>query len=186
MDKKVTDNAKVLEDAFFAERDRELLDQLRGELAQSDLKKALSDACGIHDDSVLSALVQARMKPETLVAVTLIPMIFVAWADGNVAKKEREAVLQAAEERNMPVGCPARDLLESWLAERPEPQLLAVWKDYVRALSAAMSAEDRAVLKNDILNRARDVAAAAGGIMGFHKISDVEQVVLDDLAATFA
>jgi hypothetical protein len=60
----------------------------------------------------------------------------------------------------------SRELFERWLSERPPANLLAMWKDYVRALMETMSAEDRRFFKGRVLDRARGVAEAAGGFLG--------------------
>jgi hypothetical protein len=49
-----------------------------------------------------------------------------------------------------------------------------------------LSDETRQKLKEDLLGRARDVAKAAGGLLGMgRKVSKVEQAVLDELETTF-
>src|SRR5689334_13626321 len=85
-----------LEEAFFKERDQQLLAKLRGELSAMEEKAKVAHVTGIVEDHVLSTLVQAGVRTETLAAVTLIPLVEVAWCDGNVAPEERDAVLNAA------------------------------------------------------------------------------------------
>jgi hypothetical protein len=75
-------------------------------------------------------------------------------------------------------------LFERWLSQRPPANLLATWKDYVRALGETMSAEDRRFFKGRVLDRARE--AAGGGFLGIgSKMSAPEQKVLDELASAF-
>ena len=77
-------------------------------------------------------------------------------------------------------------MFERWLSERPPANLLAMWKDYMRALMETMSAEDRRFFKGRVLDRARGVAKAAGGFLGIgSKVSAPEQKVLDELASAF-
>ena len=87
---------RVLEDAFFRERDNRLMEKLRGELSAFEERRKVAHVTGIVEEHVLSSLVQAGVRAETLAAVTLIPLIEVAWCDGSVAPEEREAVLNAA------------------------------------------------------------------------------------------
>ena len=86
-----------LEEAFFKERDRHLLDKLRGELSAMEERKKLAHVSGIVEEHVLTSLVLAGVRAETLAAVSFIPMIEVAWCDGSVAPDERDVVLNTAE-----------------------------------------------------------------------------------------
>ncbi|MHC4405481.1 MAG: hypothetical protein ACYTG0_38025 [Planctomycetota bacterium] len=171
-----------LEDRFFHEHDQKLLEALREQTASKERKKALADASGITDDDLLGQLDKLDISGETVVALSLIPLIAVAWADGNVDVKERAAVLAAAEQKGIEKEHPAHQLLECWLKRKPDGSLLAVWKDYVATLSQTLSPSAKSALKEEVLGRARGVAEAAGGLLGFgSKVSKVEQAVLSDL-----
>ena len=173
---------KQLEDKFFHAHDQELLRALREAKASKERKKALADASGITDDDLLDQLDELDIGGETVVALSLVPLIAVAWADGNIDVKERAAVLAAAQQQGIERGHPGYQLLECWLKRKPDVSLLAVWKDYVGALSQTLSETAKSALKEDILGRARGVAEAAGGLLGLgNKVSKSEQAVLSDL-----
>ncbi|MHC4177614.1 MAG: hypothetical protein ACYSWU_08910 [Planctomycetota bacterium] len=161
---------RELEEKFFLERDRELLRALREEAASKERKKALADASGI-----------------TVAALSLVPLVAVAWADGSLDVKERQAILAAAEQKGMQKKeHPGYQLLQRWLKRKPDPKLLAVWRGYVAALAQPLSEDARDTLKEDLLGRARAVAEAAGGLLGLgNKISKSEQATLSDLAQVF-
>ncbi len=182
----ISGGRSMLEEKFFAERDRELLQALREEAASKERKKALADASGIADDALLDQLDELDLHGETLAALSLVPLIAVAWADGNVDVKERRAVLDAAEQKGIEKELPAYQLLERWLARKPDDKLMAVWKGYVATLSQKLSEPAKKALKEDLLGRARSVAEAAGGLLGFgNKVSKSEEAVLDDLEQAF-
>ena len=94
-------------------------------------------------------------------------------------------MLAKAQEEGVSQGNVSHELFQRWLAERPPANLLAMWKDYVRALMETMSAEDRRFFKGRVLDRARGMAEAAGGFLGMGKVSAAEQKVLDVLASAF-
>src|SRR5690606_28556710 len=102
--------------------------------------------------------------PETFAAMSLVPLVRVAWADRQVQQREREAILQAAAASGVEENSPAREMLDDWLETPPGEELMEAWKGYVRALVQNASAEDRQALKDSIVERARHVAEAAGGI----------------------
>lgn len=178
---------KALEDSFFAKRNKQLLDQLSQQVAAEKKRDALSAACGVTDEKVLDHLVSLDIGVETLAALCLVPLVQVAWADGTVAAKEREAILSAAADSGLNSGDTAYELLQGWLEEAPSDELLDAWKEYVSAFSKVIDAEVFAGLRDDLLGRAQQVAEAAGGMLGMgHKVSMSEQTVLNDLQQAFA
>jgi hypothetical protein len=182
----ITALRRELEDKFFLERDMELLEALREETASKEDKQALSDTSGIVDDDLLCQLVEIQVSHETVAAISLVPLIAVAWADGSIDIGERKAVLAAAAESGVDKQHAGYELLKCWLKNKPDAQLLEIWKNYVATLSLKLDEPSRALLKEGLLGRARTVAKAAGGILGLgNKISDSEQAVLEELERAF-
>lgn len=180
------DRRKALENEFFTKQNQELLEQLQAERKAEERRAALAQASGISDEAVLDEIARLELGPETLAALSLVPLVAVAWADGQCEDRERSAVLQAAEQSGLRSGDPAYRLLESWLDARPGQELLEAWKDYVGALGRNLGDRALDALKSDLLERARHVAEAAGGFLGLgNRVSKDEQVVLDELDRAF-
>ena len=179
------DRRKALEEEFFRKQDQKLREQLRAKEQQKKLKQALTDASGITREEGLARLIELGISAETVAALTLVPLVEVAWADGKVDDRERKAILRAAEEAEIGKianGTVAYALLENWLATRPPKSLRLAWEDYVKELCKTLTPEDRIRLER-VLDRARDVAVAAGGFLGVgKKISAEEEAVLAELA----
>jgi hypothetical protein len=115
-----------------------------------------------------------------------VPLVEVAWADGELAEKERRAVLSAAEANGVAEGSAGYELLESWLATRPGPELLRAWGEYMVALCAELDEGARRALERQILGRARAVAESAGGILGVvNKVSSREKALLAEIEKPF-
>ncbi|MBN2022239.1 MAG: hypothetical protein JW809_05550 [Pirellulales bacterium] len=175
-----------LENQFFLERDRELLQAMREQSAAKEKKKALSDASGITDDALLEKLIALDLCGETVVALSLFPLIAVAWADGSIAAKERQAALDAARQQGMDQTHSGYLLLERWLARKPDAGLLTAWKGHVATLVKTLDEPAKNALKANVLGRARAVAETAGGLLGFgNKVSKSEQAVLSELERAF-
>lgn len=180
------DKRKALLDSFFHEQDQNLLESLREEIKSQEIKAQLSAVSGIHDDAALDILVSQGIEPGSVAAVTLAPLVLVAWCDGNLHDKERAAILTGAAEHGVKKSDPAYRLLESWLKTAPKKELFDLWEGYVTALADAMPDSSRRVLRDQVMGWARDVAEAAGGILGLgSKISAAEQTTLDHLRAAF-
>ena len=88
--------AKALEDSFFAKENERILQELRAASARAEKKKEFQEYLNIDNDEIINALVDLEVEPETLVAFSLVPLVEVAWADGEIQPKEREKILTAA------------------------------------------------------------------------------------------
>ena len=172
---------RALEEAFFKERDRQLLEKLRSQLANFEEKRKLAHVTGIVEDHVLTSLTQAGVQAETLAAVALIPLVEVAWCDGTVAAEEREAILNAATQQGIHRGSPSHELLEHWLTERPDARIISAWEEYVHELARIMPGPTLEAMKKNILTRMTNVASAAGGFLGLSTISKHEQQKIDEI-----
>lgn len=174
---------KALENAYFHKQDSALLDQLRERMERLEGKTKLAAATGLQDESLLDRLVALQVEPESLSALRLVPLVEVAWADGTVHLRQREAVLAAADKAGVSPGTLAYETLERWLSSRPSPELLQAWKDYVHVQAQQMDRSALEAMRNDVMDRALFVAEAAGGILGFHKVAREERAMLEKLGA---
>ncbi|MFC0388673.1 hypothetical protein [Muricoccus vinaceus] len=174
----IDDRRKALEEAFFARQNAELIRRLHAPEGQ----KELSGSTGIQDPKVLERLEAHGIGANALAALSLAPLVLVAWADGTPEPEERRAILSAAGEAGIPTGGAAHALLDHWLAQHPPQDLLATWTDYVHALAP----EARAALHKDVIARAHQVAEASGGFLGLtSKVSPTEKAMLKRLEDAF-
>jgi uncharacterized membrane protein YebE (DUF533 family) len=122
------DRRKALEEEFFAKQNQRLTRQLEETMAAQAKQEALAAASGVTDASVLEQLAAIDLSGETVPALSFVPLIEVAWAEGRVDDKERNAILAAAEHAGLSTDSASYQLLEEWLRERPSARLLAAWK----------------------------------------------------------
>jgi hypothetical protein len=175
--------SKILEDRFFFTESLVLREQLARLKQQQETEEALSKVSGIVNKAVLKELVALRIRPETLSALCLVPIIEVAWADGTIAEEERQAVLEGAKKHGFGED---HEILKEWLLRKPDKPLMDAWKAYMSGLCEIIGNESLASLKTDILENARVVAEASGGFLGLiNPVSTMEKAVLDDIAAFF-
>ena len=171
-----------LEEAFFKERDQQLLQKLRGELSAMEERRSLAHVSGIVEEHVLTSLVQAGVSAETLAAVSFIPMIEVAWCDGSVAPVERDVVISTASAQGIHPGSATFEMLAHWLDERPDPRISEAWKEYVKEMAHLMPQQSLAAMKTQMLDRCARVADAAGGFLGLETASKRERAKIDEFA----
>lgn len=179
------DRKKALEDAFFHAEEEKQIQKMRAELDKKSGRDDLRSVSGISDDAVLDQLVATGVTGRTVAALSLVPLLRVAWADGKMDERERDAVLAAAQGKGIEVGSAAFQLLHGWLDRAPSDALFDSWKAYIRELSSSLVTPQRALLKKQILDFANDVAKAAGGILGMRKVSAAEERALAEIQAAF-
>ena len=127
----------------------------------------------------------AQVDIKKIAALSLVPLIEVAWADGEIQSNERTAILQGAHGKGLEQGTDGYELLESWLKKRPAPALLDAWEGYIKALASQLNDEQNRLLKNQIVGFAKMVAASAGGFLGIGKVSASEEKVLSRIESAF-
>ena len=176
---------KALEEQFFRDLDAKHVERMHQDSANKEAKIALRDASGIADDSLLEGLIQLGISVDTLSAISLVPLVEIAWADHNMDEDEKHAIVRAAEAKGIAIGTSAHELLTDWLVKRPDNALFAAWKDYVGELLEQLTDAQRIVLYHQVIKRTRDVAQAAGGFLGVKTVSKTETDVLADLNAVF-
>jgi hypothetical protein len=177
---------RALEDEFFYRVDQKLREQLRAKMQTEQDCKQLSAETGIRDETVLKELVDVGITTDTMLALSLVPLVQVAWADRIVQEKEREAILKAAAEQGRGIGSASFQMLEHWLESPPEEKVMQAWKDYVGDLCKTLDSARVAALRDDVISHAREVAEAAGGLLGLGAVSEKEQAVLEELEQAFA
>ena len=174
-----------LENQFFYKVDQELIRQLRAKAEAEKGRERLALVTGIGDEAMIAKLLDAGITPETLVALSFVPLIKVARADRVIEQKERRAILDAAAEAGVEPDTVCYQILTGWLEEEPDESLVQAWHDYVHHLCETLPPEEIVGIQNDILRRSREVAQAAGGLLGLGAISKAEEEGLMHIESAF-
>lgn len=179
------DRRKALEEVFFRKESERLRSELQIRRERENRAHSLGEASGITDQDLLARLVGLGIEAETVAALSLVPLVEVAWADGKMEEQERDAILRGARASGIEAGTPSDGLLELWTRERPPAGLMASWKSYIGAMAGELSAEQRWRLEETLIGRARAVAEAAGGFLGIGRVSASEESVLEEMKRAF-
>jgi len=179
------DRGRALENQFFDKDNQQKLAAMKQKLDGQGTRDELRKASGMTDDAVLDKLVTLGLRANTIAALSLVPLIEVAWADGKIQDNERTAILQGAHGKGLDRGKPGYELLETWLGTRPGHELFEAWEAYIKALASQLNDEQNRLLRTQIIGFAKMVAASAGGVFGIGKVSAAEDKVLKRIEATF-
>jgi tellurite resistance protein len=178
------DRRRGAEEAFFARQNEQLRVRLRASDKTGANAAELAAASGLRNSAVLDGLAALNVGPEGAAALSLTPLVAVAWADGDVSAKERAALLAAARNAGFAETDASYKLFAGWLDGPPPAALMSRWKDYATTLLGGMTPEAAEAFCHEILERARAIAASAGGVLGFGSVSDAEKAVLAEIEST--
>jgi hypothetical protein len=170
-----------LEKTFFAGNSPRQWEKLRKKTEHEERREMLRRVVAIQDEAFLNRLIALDIGPERAMVLRLTPLIFVAWADGSVSPRERDAILRAASEQGVTAEKLARQVLGDWLTRKPDPRILDQWKEYIGRIWNRFTTDEQMQLRANLLGATREVANAAGGILGIGAISTAERQLLDEL-----
>ena len=177
------ERGRALEAAFYRSDPDPWRELRRSEAIAAE---AIAEASGLGDRTLAGRLASLGIRAETLAALTLLPLVEVAWADGKMDAREKAAVLSGAESTGIDAENPSHGLLRLWLEDRPAPDLTSIWREFIAAVCRELAPDERRRLRANVVGRARRVAEAAGGILGLGShVSAEEEAVLADLERAF-
>ncbi|HEY2387705.1 MAG TPA: hypothetical protein VGK30_12140 [Candidatus Binatia bacterium] len=170
---------KAFEEEYFKKKDAQLVDKLKAVFHRKLDRESIKKMTGITSDRVLDNLVQLSLSGEGMAAFNLYPLLEVAWADNVVSEPEIRAVLDAAHDHGIPRGSVAHKLLDDGLQNRPNEDSRKAWYMYAEELRKTLSPQELATFRQDLLDYARRVATASGGIFNMvFQVSHNEHQVL--------
>jgi len=175
----------ALEDLFF-QKDQDTRANIQAAAKDSKAVESLKLVSGIENGAVLEKMVAMGIKSDTLTALSVVPLIRVAWADGHLDDKERKAILAGAEAAGIYAGSHGYLLLDKWMESQPPQALYDTWSDYIRTLKDNLAEGELSVLREKMLGRARKVAESSGGFTKKGATSNEETSALSAMDAVFA
>jgi hypothetical protein len=90
-----------LEEEYFQKKEKELLEKLRRRMQAEAERGQIAEALGVQDTEILGDLQALGYTRETVALLHLVPLIQVAWADGDVTLRERDLILELAGSRGI-------------------------------------------------------------------------------------
>jgi tellurite resistance protein len=130
------------------------------------------------DAALIRELNFLGVDTHTWPVLALLPLIQVAWADGEVQDAERALILEMAN-REYQLDERGHHALKNWLTHAPTEQYLSRGRSAARLLAAR---QPDIASADTMLAQCEAVARAAGGLFGFRAIDAREQAVLDELS----
>jgi len=134
-------------------------------------------------DAVLEEL---KIPREAYRVIMLMPLVYVAWADGKIQGQERKLIMRIAEERGL-LDHGGRGCLERWLSHAPSVEQLkshlAILGELARS-HGSIGGDFDADSEQLMIAWCQDVADAAGGLLGLRSPRhEAEHAALKTIAA---
>ncbi len=171
---------RAYEAEYFSRKDADLVAKLKAVFHKKVNKQSIREATGVTDEAILDRLVELNLNGELMAAFNLMPLVEVAWADGEIDEKEVRAVLSTAEQHMVAPGSSAYRMLETRLREGPVIEARKVWYLYAEKLRNTLTTEELAQFRKDLVDACWNVAQASGGLLNLaFKVSLNERRVID-------
>lgn len=159
------------EEAFCRDVDKLLMGRLQTQADTEEAKLRLKKMTGLTDNKLISQLALLGVTAEGLVAMHMIPLVLIAWANQGVDEKERGCVIRQAELFGIRERSEAYALLEHWLSHRPSPIFLDSWRRFIQHELRSLCSKKRQRLIDLTKEQMSAVARCSGGFLGFHRVS---------------
>lgn len=182
MDKKsaLERRERAFEAEYFSRKDAELVNKLKAVFHKKVDKQSIRDATGVTDEALLDRLVELNLDGELMAAFNILPIVEVAWADGDVDDREFRAVLQAAEQHGLHPGGKAYAMLETRLREGPSRDARKLWFHYAEALRKTLGRVQLERFRKDLVETCWRIAETSGGVLNLaFKVSANERKVIE-------
>ncbi|MBH25401.1 MAG: hypothetical protein CMH57_13330 [Myxococcales bacterium] len=127
---------------------------------------AISARLNLTDQGLAELLIDLGLDGRTCEALPFLPLVYVAWADGDVSADERAQLLRAAEAQGLDPDGDARAFLDDLLARRPADYFLTLSVQALRRIYELLPANEATRAKEDLVALALENARASGGFLG--------------------
>lgn len=170
------------EEEYFRKKEAHLVDKLRKVFHQKIDKEAIRQKTGITDERVLDNLAALELSGDMMAAFQLFPLVEIAWADGQVDEHEVHAVLEALTQHGIARGSAPYAMVENALKNPVRPDARRAWLMFAEQLRKLLNPQELATFRDDLLQYARSVAEASGGLLNVaFTVSANEKRILDNI-----
>ncbi len=142
--------------------------KLRHELEQKAMTAQIEEA----NAEAIKAL---GFDHDTVKILDLIPLLDVAWADGQVTNEECDIIRAVMEKRGLTPNDKAWQLMDSYLESPPSDVFFEAALKLIEKIYNALPGDRKLRAKQDLVYFCLEVADASGGIFGIGRISKEER-----------
>lgn len=167
------DRERGEEEAYFRQKDAELIAKLRQKTKLSEITHALAEKLQADEPALLERIRMVGVTLDTGSAFILAPLVEVAWVDGSVSDAERDTILRIAEQRGVEPGSSDYSQLLDWLAHRPSDEVFRTALEAIRIGLSVLPPDEAHQRIATMIKACEDVAKAGGWISELLWLDDI-------------
>lgn len=171
----------MIENHFFAETEKMIVKRLQASADSEQGRAELLRSTGIDDKQLIDEMAQLGITAEGVLALRLLPLVMVAWAQDHVDQDEHAAVMAEAHRLGIVEDSVAWVLLDVWMRKLPPAKSIDAWKRYMHGVFERISPVAQQKLIDATHHQMTAVAKASGGHLGLGKVSKQEKHMIDGL-----
>lgn len=181
-------NVSEEEQRYYAEKElkrrKEREKNNSTEAERQALRAGLAEVIKLDDTEILDDLIALGFDKDNVGVLPIVPLVAVAWADGTVQSREREAILDLAEKRGVGPDTSAYKTLDGFLSKEPTSEYLHSCIYVLREIYDTLAPDQTQRAKRNLINFTRVVAEASGGVFGLfgNKVSGEEEKLIEEIA----
>ena len=175
------DRERGEEQAYFRQQDAKLIEKLRQKAQLSEIAHALAEKLHADEPALLERIQKLGVTLDTGSAFILVPLVEVAWVDGDVSDAERDIILRIAEDRGVVPGSADYRQLLDWLAHRPSDEVFRTALEAIRIGLSVLPPDESEKRIATIIKACEDVARAEGLIgelLQLDRVTNAESAVI--------
>jgi hypothetical protein len=175
---------KSNEEDYFQKKEQELIQKMRRQAESEAERRQVAETIGIADPEILEGLDDLGYTHQTVRLLYLVPLVQMAWIDGQVTQRERQQFFEMARLSGVEKDGPAYRRVLDWLDRQPPEEFFQRTLRVIQDTLQILAPEKRKAIKQDLLLCCTRIAETSGGILGVgSKISQAEQKLLQQIAA---
>lgn len=167
------DRERAEEAVYFHQRDEKLMEKIRQQAKLSEIAHALAEKLQADEPALLERIKTLGVTLDTGAAFILAPLVEVAWADGEVSRPERDAILRIARRRGVVPGSTDYRQLLQWLEHRPADEILQAAVDAIRVGISVLPSDEAEHRVAAMIKACEEVAHAGGGVVDLLQLRSI-------------
>lgn len=148
-------------------------------LQRDEKIRLFANVTGIRDRNRLASLVDSGFELSPMTAFIWVPLVFVAWADGNADDLEKNAIFDVLTNKGISQETASMMIAHEWFRQSPNEDLWRTWEEFAATTLASLAPAIRNELIDEIVGLCHVVAHASGGFLGVGTISETEANIID-------
>lgn len=162
------------EAVYFNKKNNELIENLQKNKFLQDERNNMAKTIGSQDETTLQALQDLGYTSETVSLLHLIPLLYVAWSEGRVTKRERTLLLSLARTSQIKENTKAYQKLIDWIKHKPTSHFFNQSLGLLRNVVDSQPIPTREATKFGLVSNCVRLAKVSGGFWRLGSVSSTE------------